>query len=198
MRALVFFIVMSISFNVHSATNCGVKGFNLQDVNWTGECKNGYANGIGLLSFKFQYENEMISQENFGKIDNGKFTGLHLWTSDTEKQTYRFVKYYKDGKESFIGPVIVTAADNINLPLHQRLWSDSNAEPDKSNKQPIISYEKALNDIKAYVAQRNEPSIDFEIFKAYLEGRVRVTGEDDPPVLGAALKPSGGGKKKKK
>lgn len=197
---------MLLSLNAHSASNCGVKNvngikdLNLQDVNWTGECKDGYANGIGLLSFKFQYENKMLSQENFGKMDNGKFTGLHLWCSNTEKQTYRFVKYYKNGYENIVGPVIVTAADNINLPLHQRVWSDANAEPDINNKQPIISYEKALNDIKAYIAQRNEPnipSVDFEVFKAYLEGRVKVTGEDDSPVLGAALKPSRATKKKK-
>lgn len=206
MRTLAYFIILLISLNAHSASNCGVKNvngvkdINLQDVNWSGECKDGYANGIGLLSFKFQYKNELLSQENFGKMDNGIFTGLHLWCSNTENQTYRFVKYYNKGYENIIGPVIVTAADNNHLPLHQRLWSDANAEPDKNNKQPIISYEKALSDIKAYITQRNEPnipSVDFEVFKAYLEGRVKVTGEDDPPALGATLKPRGGDKKRK-
>ena len=94
--------------------------------------------------------------------------------------------------------MIVTGSDNINSPFHQRLWIDANAEADINNKQPVITYEKALSDIKAYMAQRNEPSINFEVFKAYLEGRVRVTGQDDPPVLGAALTPSGGKAKKKK
>jgi len=194
MRKLIFFIMMLISLNAYSASNCSVKGYDVQEVNWTGECKDGIANGIGLLSYKY----EMVSKEYFGKMNNGRFTGLQLWTNDTEKQIFRFVKYFKDGKESYIGPAIITGSDNINLPLHQRLWIDSNAEPDKNNNQPIITYEKALSDIKAYIAQRNEPSIDFEVFKAYLEGRVKVTGEDDPPALGAALKPTGAKAKKKK
>lgn len=185
-----------LSFNVHANTNCGVK-LTLQDVSWTGECKDGYANGIGLFSYKYMNKNnKLIAQETFGKIIDGKFTGLHLVTPDTEKPVYRFVKYYKNGYESAVGPTIVTGTDNMNLLLHQRTWADVNAEPDENNKQPVISYEKALTDIKIYIAQRNEPSVDFEVFKAYLEGRVRVEGEDDPPVLGAALKP-GSGKKKK-
>ena len=158
------------------------------------ECKDGYANGIGLLSYKFKSQN----LETFGKMDNGKSTGLHLLIFYEGNQTYRFVKYYIDGEESDIGPVIITGTDNMHLPLHQRLWVDGNAESDKNNKKPVITYEKALIEIKAYIAKRNEPSIDFEVFKAYLEGRVKVTGEDDPPALGVALKPSGGGKAKLK
>ena len=102
--------MLLISFNAHSASNCGVK-IVVQDVNWTGECKDGYANGIGLLSYKFKSQN----LETFGKMDNGKSTGLHLLIFYEGNQTYRFVKYYIDGEESDIGPVIITGTDNMHF-----------------------------------------------------------------------------------
>jgi hypothetical protein len=190
MKRLIVLCISLLSIGAYADSNCGAKYVTDSNAKWTGECVNGQAHGIGLLSFT--YNNK--THETFGKFINGNWTGLHLYTNGV----YKFVKYYKNSVESIVGPAIVTGNDNINLPLYKRLWADGNAEPDANNKQPVISYEKALSDIQAYIAQRNEPSVDFEIFKAYLEGRVRVTGVDDAPASGGALKPKVGGKSTKK
>lgn len=190
MKNLIVLFISFVSLGAHAGSTCLHRLVPEVKTNWTGECVGGYTQGVGLMTF---INGDGIPQEVFGKMKNGRFTGLQLYTADTSKtKLHTFVRY----SSTTMGPFAVTLPDNSHLPWSQRIWSDSNANTDANNNQPVISYEKSLSDIKAYIAQRNEPSVDFEIFKAYLEGRVRVTGEDDAPVLGRALKPNRSSKKK--
>ena len=148
MRVIVFLLFGLMSLNAFADSICGAKYITDQSSKWTGECVNGQANGIGLLSFVYIDKNGIsISQETFGRFINGSWSGLHLYTADTKTQKFKFVKYYNNSIENIIGPVVVTGSDNMHLPLYQRTWSDVNAKSDANNNQPEISYEKALNDI---------------------------------------------------
>lgn len=186
MRALVFLFMTALSTSTNADVNCK---FMITDpiIDWTGTCENGLASGIGELT----YTREGNKVVTFGKFKEGHATGIHL----SKHNNIAFIAYWIRSKFNTIGPAYDASRNMTNLPPMKMRWADSNASP-VSGIQPDISYEQVISEAKSYVKQKSEPSIDFEIFKAYLEGKVRVTGEDDPPVFGAELKPSGGGKKK--
>ena len=186
-KTFIFVLLCFVSIHTYADVNCK---FKITDpiIDWTGGCENGLASGIGELT----YTREGIKVVTFGKFQDGHATGLQL----SIYNNLAFIAYWTRSKFNKIGPAY-SIEDLSNLPPMKRRWADSNAPP-ISNIQPDISYEEALNQTKIYIAQKSDPSIDFEVFKAYLEGRVKVMGEDDPPVLGAALKPNGSSKKKEK
>ena len=155
---IAIFTVGLVSFNAYADSTCIARFEPEITVNWTGECVGGYVHGVGLMRF---INSSGISRETFGRMNNGRFTGLQLYTSDTAASNiYTYVRY----SNTTIAPAVVIDAKKAYLPFSQRIWYDSKAEP-VNNEQPVISYEKALSDIKAYIAQRNEPSVDFEVFK---------------------------------
>lgn len=187
------FIILAslLSLSTYANENCKLYA---EELSWSGACENGYANGVGELSYKQPNQGDTV--KTFGKVSDGVITGLHLTVMSTYPD-YLYSTFYIKGSPKHLGPTIVTVPDSKNLPIYKRAWTNINSQADAKGNLPDISYDEALNLIKTYLTQASDPSMSFEIFKAYLEGRVRVTGEDDPPVFGAELKPSDGKKVKK-
>ena len=191
MRGVIFLLFGLMSLNAFADSSCKLKT-PVTFISWTGVCSDGYVDGIGELSYQFsQGQGEVTKVKTFGKVNQGIPSGLHL-AIEAGSPTVGFNSYFTNGALEMIGVLVASNSSNQQLPLSKRFWG---VKVDSSHND-VITYEEALNKIKTFISQKGEPSIDFEVFKAYLEGRVKVTGEDDPPVLGAALKPSGGKKKK--
>lgn len=194
MKTLIFILMGLMSISAYADSNCKLKT-PVTVISWTGVCSDGYIDGIGELAYQFSNtKGELTRIQTFGKVNQGMPTGLHSSAADPSPTTQFSTYYTNNGSLKQTGILVASDSSNQHLPLSKRFWG---AEANDGNNESI-TYELALNKMKAYIEERNEPSIDFEVFKAYLEGRVKVTGEDDPLVLGAALKPSGGKAKKKK
>ncbi len=191
MRTIIFTLLCVMSVSSYADSNCKTLSDDANAlISWSGTCENGLANGIGELVYR-----PKKPIKTFGMVKKGNITGLHL----AEEQGFGYVHlvYFNEqnGNAELIGPFY--ESKGALAPQIQK-WADFNGKLDSQKNKPLMTYEEVLNRLKTFVAQKNEASVDFEIFKAYLEGRVRVTGEDDPPVLGAALKPSAGKPKQKK
>ncbi len=102
--------------------------------------------------------------QTFGKVNQGVPSGLHL-TIEGKSPNIRFNTYFTNGALDLTGVMVATGTDNQHLPLNKRLW----AVDDGSDNNEPTTYEVALNKIKTYISQKSEPSIDFDVFKAYLE-----------------------------
>ena len=193
MRGLIFLLFGLMSLNAFADSSCKLKT-PVTFISWTGVCSDGYVDGIGELTYQFsQGQGKVAKVKTFGKVNQGIPSGLHLSIEAVSPNT-GFNTYFTNGALKLIGVLVASTPENQHLPLSKRLWGGS---VDLSfSHNDVITYDEALNKIKTFISQKGEPSIDFELYKAYLEGRVRVTGEDDAPVLGATLKPSGGKKKK--
>lgn len=193
MKVLIFLLLNLMSISTYANSDCKLKT-PVTFISWTGVCSDGYVDGIGELAYQFSNsEGKLTRIQTFGKVNQGIPTGLHSSTADPAPTT-QFSTYFTNGGLEQTGVLVASDSSNQQLPLSKRYWGAK--ANDGENKS--ITYEDALNKIKTYIAHRNQPSIDFEIFKAYLEGRVKVTGEDDSPATGIALKPTGGKAKRKK
>lgn len=209
MKTFIILLMAAISPTVYADSNCKIlREDDVPAISWNEPCLNGLADGVGELVYRPEKP-----IKTFGLVRKGIITGLHI---TTENRLDHYVVYFRDRGSivKFVGPAYFINKIDPNLVPQNTQWADANKPLDPNSKgqagaaYQAISYEKVLSDIKAYIAQGNEPSVSFEVFKAYLEGRVSAanatyginnnsvvaqsTGDvnkeaDDPPVVGISL-----------
>jgi hypothetical protein len=166
MKALIVLLLGTLSIHANAETQCKLRT-PVTVIKWTGVCTDGYANDVGELEYQFETKPGIVNTIfTYGKVHQGVPTGLHLSRHRTSQST-GFSVYFTDGWVELINVLVASTPSNQHLPLSERPWVDQTSKlPD-----PSITYQEALNKIILFIAQKNEPSIEFEQYRAYLEGK---------------------------
>lgn len=194
MRLLILLLINLITSTAWANSNCKIANLDTVVLGWTGNCTEGLADGYGILKFR---DNDPVKTSTYiGYFAKGVASGPLIYLG--HQSTLAVIQYFNSGKRDDRFPYffIDVSPDASLTNLSSKVFYDDVTKDSKGN--PVsIPYQSAINSISAYVSSKNTSDTEFKLFKGLLEGNVRVSGEDDPPVLGAALKPSAGSKKKK-
>ena len=187
MRWLIFLLINLVTSSAQANSICNISNSKIVVTGWTGNCNEGMADGYGVLNFR---DNDPVKTQTFiGYFIKGIPSGPHINIGQESK--IMVVVYFNNGNRDDGFPTHYIDNNSRQLKLSNSVFYDDATRDSKGN--PVsIPYQSVINAIYTYVSSKNYSDTEFKLFKDYLEGKVRVTGDDDPLVFGAALKPNGG------